>query len=100
MTHPPAPDSPHKAVTLPGDSSRVKSSNTTCGTRQHASLEEKKREGGRGGREGGGRGGREGGGRGEREGGGKGGGRRRGGREEGGRRKDRKGDEVLSPALV
>ena len=54
MTHPPAPDSPHKAVTLPGGSSRVKSSNTICGTRQHTSLKEKRRRE----REGGGRTGR------------------------------------------
>ena len=30
ITYIPAPDSPHRAVTLPGGSSRVKSSNTTC----------------------------------------------------------------------
>ena len=69
MTHTPAPDSPHRAVTLPGGSSRVKSSNTTCGTRQHASFEEKKKREEEGERERGRRKGRrrEGGGRGERE---------------------------------
>ena len=33
ITYTPAPDSPHRAVTLPGGSSRVKSSNTTCRAR-------------------------------------------------------------------
>ena len=51
LTYTPAPDRPHRAVTLPGGNSKVKSSNTTCRARddtlhwRRGEEEERKEEG-------------------------------------------------------